>query len=307
MALDFDRVCLPVSARSLRQPIDRRVRAAPPRSGRRRQAPRRPARPRALRSPHLALHFEWCGDRVAARAAQHPRRDGLVGDPPGDPRVPQPALRQPRRSTPRRLPGLLPPRPVPQLVRVVFPGLLFRIDGPSGHHWFKRVLEWNAQLPLPEKHGPKLVPLAPYSRFARFILASRPVLVKLCEQHQLPLSAEALFVCSILHAVDHASCDKHTRGHLLENEATPNAGLYNVIALLFYRPAQHFWTNLLRDKRRKRALRRAVSRAVAPRSGARRPGDAVHHVLRAMSSSRRRRRLTERRETACSRRSVVRH
>jgi hypothetical protein len=138
-----------------------------------------------------------------------------------------------------------------------WPGLMFRI-GPRGHHWYKRVLEFNALLPLPKGHAPLLVPLAPYSRSVRFLLATRPMLVRLCDEYQLPLSSEALFICTILHAVDHASCDAHTRGHILRNEQLPNSGLFNALALLFYRPAQHFWTNLLKDKRRKNPFYEAL-------------------------------------------------
>lgn len=132
-----------------------------------------------------------------------------------------------------------------------FPGILFRIPGPHRHHWFKRVLEWNARLPLPADHGRGMVPLAPYSRFVRFILAARPMMIRLCQEHGLPLPVEALFVCTVLHACDHANCDIYTRGHLLRHEQLSNKGHFNMIALLFYRPAQHFWTNLLKDKRRK--------------------------------------------------------
>jgi hypothetical protein len=135
-----------------------------------------------------------------------------------------------------------------------WPGLLFRIACPRGHHWYKRVLAWNAQLALPVHDRASMALLSPYSRSVRFLLGARPVLARLRSRYELPVHGEALFICTVLHAVDHVSCDLHTRGHLMRHEKLPNQGFYNLIALLFYRPAQHFWTNLLRDKRGKNAL-----------------------------------------------------
>ena len=40
----------------------------------------------------------------------------------------------------------------------------------------------------------------------------------------------------------------------MKHERLPNEGFFNFIALVFYRPSQHFWTNLLKDKRRKSPL-----------------------------------------------------
>jgi hypothetical protein len=131
-----------------------------------------------------------------------------------------------------------------------FPGLFFRI-GPRGHHWYKRVLAHNAELRLPAHGHASMSALLPYSRSLRFLMAARGVLSRLSRRHELPVDGESLFICTVLHAVDHASCDAYTRGHLLRNEQLPNRGLFNLIALLYYRPAQHFWTNLLRDKRGK--------------------------------------------------------
>jgi hypothetical protein len=135
-----------------------------------------------------------------------------------------------------------------------WPGLLFRIPRRRGHHWYKRVLAFNAELPVPPHHRASMGLLAPYSRSVRFLLGARPVLARLCHRFELPVDLEALFLCTILHAVDHVGCDTHVRGRLLRNETLPNHGLFNVIALLFYRPAQHFWTNLLKDKRGKNSL-----------------------------------------------------
>ncbi len=135
-----------------------------------------------------------------------------------------------------------------------WPGLLFRIARARGHHWYRRVLTFNARLPLPAHGHRSLAALAPYSRSTRFLLAARAALARLCQRYELPVDREALFICTVLHAVDHASCDAYTRGHLMKHEALPDEGLFNLIALVFYRPAQHFWTNLLKDKRRKNPL-----------------------------------------------------
>lgn len=135
-----------------------------------------------------------------------------------------------------------------------WPGVMFRIPGPRRHHWYKRVLAHNAELELPKHDHRSMIALAPYARSVRFLLKARGVLANLRKKYALPVDGEALFLCTILHAVDHASCDRHVRGRLLRNEKLPNDGWFNLIALLYYRPAQHFWTNLLRDKQHKNAM-----------------------------------------------------
>ncbi len=135
-----------------------------------------------------------------------------------------------------------------------WPGLFFRIPCARGHHWYKRVLAFNAELPLPAHGRASLAQLLPYSRSIRFLMGARPVLARALRRHGLQVDVEALFLCSILHAIDHVSCDAHTRGRLLRNEKLSNAGWFNLIALIFYRPSQHFCTNLLAAKRDKNAL-----------------------------------------------------
>lgn len=138
-----------------------------------------------------------------------------------------------------------------------WPGVLFRIMR-GGQHWYRRVLAHNAELPLPTHDHASLGCLAGYSRSIRFLLAARPALARLRVQYGLPVDGEALFLCSILHATDHTSCDWHTRGRMLRHVKLPNRGYFNFIALMYYRPAQHFCTNLLRDKRGRHPLYAAL-------------------------------------------------
>ena len=133
-----------------------------------------------------------------------------------------------------------------------FPGKLFRgIACDRRELWYKQVLAHNAELPIPTHNFRSFGLIAPYSRSIRFLLASRPVFAKRRKEHGVVVDGEALYLCTVLHAIDHVFCDVYTRGHRFEHAVLPSARGHNLIALLFYRPAQHFLTNLLRDKRDK--------------------------------------------------------
>jgi hypothetical protein len=140
-----------------------------------------------------------------------------------------------------------------------WPGKLFRgIPCERGGLWVKRVLAHNAELGIPT-HGYKTFGLlAPYSRSIRFLLGARPVFARRRKEFGVPVDGEALYLCTVLHAIDHLHCDVYTRGHVLEHERLPSARGHNLLALMFYRPAQHFLTNLLRDKCDKTPFYRAL-------------------------------------------------
>ena len=124
--------------------------------------------------------------------------------------------------------------------------------------WYKHVLTHNAELAIPTHNFRSFGLLAPYSRSVRFLLASRPVYAKRRKEFGVPVDGEALYLCTVLHAIDHVFCDMYTRGHRFEHSVLPSARGHNLIALMFYRPAQHFLTNLLRDKHDKTPFYRAL-------------------------------------------------
>lgn len=59
---------------------------------------------------------------------------------------------------------------------------------------------------------------------------------------------QAFFACSVLHALDHV-CLTRVVGHVdMQAEELPNHSWFNLFQLMFGRPSQYFWTNLLKDK-----------------------------------------------------------
>jgi hypothetical protein len=140
-----------------------------------------------------------------------------------------------------------------------WPGKMFRgIPCEEGGLWVKKVLDHNAELPIPTHNFRSFGLIAPYSRSVRFLLASRPVFAKRRKEHGIVVDGEALYLCTVLHAIDHLYCDAYTRGHHLEHTVLPSARGHNLLALMFYRPCQHFLTNLLRDKSDKTPFYRAL-------------------------------------------------
>jgi hypothetical protein len=140
-----------------------------------------------------------------------------------------------------------------------WPGTMFRgIPCERGELWYKQVLAHNAELSIPTHNHRSFGLLAPFSRSVRFLLAARPVFAKRRKEFGVAVDGEALYLCTVLHAIDHVFCDVYTRGHRFEHTVLPSARGHNLIALMFYRPAQHFLTNLLRDKQDKTPFYRAL-------------------------------------------------
>lgn len=140
-----------------------------------------------------------------------------------------------------------------------WPGTMFRgIPCERGELWYKQVLAHNAELQVPTHNYRSFGLLAPFSRSVRFLLAARPVFAKRRKEFGVCVDGEALYLCTVLHAIDHLHCDIYTRGHHLEHTVLPSARGHNLVALMFYRPAQHFLTNLLRDKADKTPFYRAL-------------------------------------------------
>ncbi len=140
-----------------------------------------------------------------------------------------------------------------------WPGKLFRgIPCDEGGRWVQRVLAHNAEMVVPTHTYRSLGLLAPFSRSIRFLLAARPVFAKRRKEFGVEVDGEALYLCTVLHAIDHLFCDVYTRGHHLEHTRLPSARGHNLLALMFYRPCQHFFTNLLRDKQDKTPFYRAL-------------------------------------------------
>lgn len=100
-------------------------------------------------------------------------------------------------------------------------------------------------------HGPNLVPLAKYSRFVHFMLQARLALFQLCKKHRVPFDPEYIFLCSILHSVDHYSTGSiMTKLNIQGNKFSPKSW-YNALHVMFYLPSQYICTNLLRFKTHK--------------------------------------------------------
>ncbi|MCA9715459.1 MAG: helix-turn-helix transcriptional regulator [Myxococcales bacterium] len=116
--------------------------------------------------------------------------------------------------------------------------------------WFKVVLETNASVPIPPHAVSTLRRLAPHSPYVRFMLAARGAYLRLVAAHGVGVDAEALFICSALHSVDHA-----VYGALQDRVDFPGAG-NNLVYRWFHLPVsvRLFMDNSLRGNRHETAF-----------------------------------------------------
>jgi hypothetical protein len=101
--------------------------------------------------------------------------------------------------------------------------------------WFKMVLEANGSAPIPFHAAATLRQLAPHSPYVRFMLAARCAYRRLVEKHGVGVNAEAFFICSALHSVDHA-----VYGTFQDRVDFPGAG-NNLVYRWFHLPVSFDW------------------------------------------------------------------
>lgn len=142
-------------------------------------------------------------------------------------------------------------------------GVCFVRDS-NARYWMKETLVFNADLPIPHHNFGSLFKLKPFSRYIRFLLPARDVVFRVCKEHEVKIDCEAFFLTSVLHAVDHHLMEQFTRGVFLENKVLPNTGWFNLAPLLFYRPSQYIFTNLLKVKQHKNPFYAALYEGLEP-------------------------------------------
>lgn len=81
--------------------------------------------------------------------------------------------------------------------------------------WIRALLAHNAKIDLPF-HGADICKIQPFSRFVRFLLPARLVLLKQMKKHKINMNGEALYITSIVHSIDHLFIGDSLEDHHLD-------------------------------------------------------------------------------------------
>lgn len=125
-----------------------------------------------------------------------------------------------------------------------YPSYLYGVNP----QWFSQCAHHNVSTPMPPHSAKSFEPLAPFSPFLSFMLKARTVVFELVAEYKVPANAEEMFLCSVLHSVDHYTTGTLMRWHRMLGSMESKNRCPNLLAQYFYPPSQYVWTNLLCDK-----------------------------------------------------------
>lgn len=128
-----------------------------------------------------------------------------------------------------------------------FPSFCFAGDA-KHTDWYSTVLHHNANIPVPKHATASLEKLKEHSRYLRFLLPSRRVVIRLLGKYEIKVDQEAFFVCSFVHSIDHYLVFESAKGILVGGPETPKTTSINAAEHAFLRPCNYFCTNLLKAK-----------------------------------------------------------